>query len=133
MSVVPRRNEICGMQISQVKMCKDVHFDRACGTFLPNSLYLRRLFAKALEEGAYTALSHRQNYTSVYSFDYEFRHRRNIAAAWNYRHPWRFCNKASTYQTCQGCPWFHAEMRCSKSCYLCDLEFVDLFENAVIE
>ena len=24
-------------------------------------------------------------------------------------------------------------MPCSKSCYLCDLELVDLFENAVIE
>ena len=24
-------------------------------------------------------------------------------------------------------------MRCSKSCYLCDLELGDLFENAVIE
>ena len=24
-------------------------------------------------------------------------------------------------------------MRCSKSCYLCDLELVDLFENTVIE
>ena len=24
-------------------------------------------------------------------------------------------------------------MRCSKSCYLCDLELVDLFDNEVIE
>ena len=52
MAVVPRRNEICEMQISQVKMCKDVHFDRACGTFLPSSLYLHHLFSKALEERA---------------------------------------------------------------------------------
>ena len=27
----------------------------------------------------------------------------------------------------------YLEMRCSKSCYLYDLELVDLFENAVIE
>ena len=27
----------------------------------------------------------------------------------------------------------YLEMRCSKSCYLRDLELVDLFENAVIE
>ena len=53
--MVPHRNEICEMQISQVKMCKDVHFDRACALFSANSLYLRRLFAKALEEGASTA------------------------------------------------------------------------------
>ncbi|MGP1490570.1 MAG: hypothetical protein ACTTI6_05860, partial [Treponema sp.] len=114
------------MQISQVKMCKDVHFDRACGCFLyAPSIYAVSL-QKLTEVCASTALSHRQNYTSVYSFDYEFRHRRNIAAAWNYRHPWRCCNKASTYQTYQGCSWFYAEMRCSKSCYLCDLELVDL-------
>ena len=55
MSVVLRRNEICEMQISQVKMCKDLHFDRACGTFLPNSQHLRRLFAKALAVCASTA------------------------------------------------------------------------------
>ena len=27
----------------------------------------------------------------------------------------------------------YLEMQCSKSCYLCDLELVDLFENEVIE
>ena len=51
----------------------------ACGTFLPNSLYLRRLFAKALE-GCASALSHHQKCTSVYTFDGEFRHRRNIVS-----------------------------------------------------
>ena len=27
----------------------------------------------------------------------------------------------------------YLEMRCSKSCYLCDLELVNLFDNVVIE
>ena len=38
--------------------------------------YLYHLFAKALE----IRRIYRQNYTSVYSFDYEFRQRKNIAA-----------------------------------------------------
>ena len=46
MAVVPRRNEICEMQISQVKMCKDVHFDRACGCFL----YAPSIYAVSLQK-----------------------------------------------------------------------------------
>ena len=38
----------------------------ACGTFLPNSLYLRRLFAKVLE-GCTSALPC-QKYTALYAF-----------------------------------------------------------------
>ena len=75
----------------------------AYGTFLPNSLYLRRLFAKALEIRRIC----RQNYTSVYSFDYEFR----VTA----KHRFWLIRAASmpllqiiTYQNGQGCPWFHA-------------------------
>ena len=32
---------------------------------------------------------------------------RNITSDINQRHPCRFCNKCSTYQSGQGCPWFH--------------------------
>ena len=56
--------------------------------------------------GASTA-SHRQNYTSLYSFDCEFRRCRN-SLLFNTSGIRAAAEKSSTYQNGHGCPWFYA-------------------------
>ena len=82
-TAVVLRSSVFAQQTRRQKMYRTYIFYRACGCFLyAPSIYtvsLQKLTEVFFESvflkiyGASSALSHRQNYTSVYSFDCEFR------------------------------------------------------------